>query len=919
MQPQLLQSIVAASIDAIVCANEEGKIILWNRAAETMFGYTEQEALGQPLTMLLREEDCAAHLAGVQRFLKTGKPHRLIGKVTKTLGVRKDGTIFSKEMSLAAEKVEGKWVFTAIMRDITERKQVEAALLHRKNQLQSLLDASLIINTNLDQTAIRKALIHAACKLMNTESGTSGIVEDGRMIFREYRRGDQWEALDYTFEPGFGVPGHIMQTKKPYISNDAEHDAHVVPEIRQALDFHQLIDVPVLNHSGELLGCFEVHDPMDGRLFNDTDIKLLEGLASSVAVALENTRMLEEREQYIRELHDSEAHFRALFQHANDAIFLVDPKHDRIIDANSKASEMLEYSHEELLATPMSTIQPDEMDKVMAFSERVFAEGSGWTDELTCSTRSGHAVPAEISASLFIRGGTSYMLAIVRDVSEHRQMERMLRAIVKSAEEATGQAFFASIIKCLCTLLNADCVIVGEITQDRRVRALAMQCDGNSIPHYEYDISGTPCENVAAKGYCEYPEHIRDLFPDDQALVDLQVESYAGIPIRDRQGHAIGILCALFRGKLNLPDLAREVFEIIASRVGAEIRREQADAALQQRVDEAEKTRQSLLYMLEDLNESKDRIEMAKREWVQTFDAVTDPIFLHNADGNIMRANRAYAGKAGMVIEDVIGKPYWQVFPKSAKRLHSCEDASLAGEAAEEVTTDDGAVFMMHSYIMEDGDANRHSSVHWMENITERKGYEQKLRQGMEGTIHAVASAVEARDPYTAGHQLRVANLACAIGRKMGLGADRIEGLRMGGMIHDIGKIHLPAEILSKPARLTELEYGLIKEHPQIGYDILKDIDFPWPVADIAYQHHERLDGTGYPQGLSDGKICLEARIMAVADVVEAMSSHRPYRPGLGIGKALAEIKRGRGKQYDTDAVDACIDVVSDKNFSFDA
>jgi len=249
------KSIIVASLDAIVCADAEGKIILWNRAAETMFGYTEQEVLGQPLTMLLREEDHAAHLAGFQRFLKTGKPHRLIGKVTETLGLRKDGTVFSKEMSLAAEKVESKWVFTAIMRDITERKLVEATLLHRKNQLQSLLDASLIINTNLDQTAIRKALIHTACKLMNAESGTAGLFEDGRMIFKEYRRGDQWEALDYTFEPGFGVPGHIMQTKKPYISNDAEHDAHVVPEIRQALDFYQLIDVPILNHSGELLGC----------------------------------------------------------------------------------------------------------------------------------------------------------------------------------------------------------------------------------------------------------------------------------------------------------------------------------------------------------------------------------------------------------------------------------------------------------------------------------------------------------------------------------------------------------------------------------------------------------------------------------------------------------------------------------------
>jgi len=918
------KSIIAASIDAIVCADAEGKIILWNRAAETMFGYTEQEALGQPVTILMREEDRAAHLAGVRHFLKTGKPHRLIGKVTETFGVRKDGTIFSKEMSLAAEKVEGKWVFTAIMRDITERKQVEATLLHRKNQLQSLLDASLIINTNLDPQAIRKALIHTACKLMNAESGTAGLFEDGRMIFREYRRGDQWETLDYTFEPGFGVPGHIMQTKKPYISNDAEHDAHVVPKIRQALGFHQLIDVPVLNHSGELLGCFEVHDPVDGRLFNDTDIKLLEGLASSAAVALENVRMLEEHEQHLRELRDSEAHFRALFQHANDAIFLVDPKHDRIIDANARASEMLEYSHEELLATPMSTIQPEEMDRAMAFAEQVFAEGSGWTDELTCTTRSGHAVSAEISASLFTRGGKSYMLAIVRDISERRQMERMLRAIVKSAEEATGQAFFASIIKCLCTLLNADCVIVGEITQDRRVRALAMQCDGNSIPHYEYDISGTPCENVAAKGYCEYPEHLRDLFPDDQVLVDLQVESYAGIPIRDRQGHAIGILCALFRGKLNLPNHAREVFELIASRVGAEIGREYADAALQQRVDEAEKTRQSMLYMLEDLNESKGHIERAKQEWEATFDAVTDPVFLHDRDGNIMRANKAYAEEVCIGKHDITGRPYWQAFPVLDGPMQTCLRAWETKKAEEEEEEEeeefrmpDGRIFISHSYAVKDEKGGYAYSVHFMQDITERKQAAERLRKNLEGTIKTIASAVEARDPYTAGHQVRVAKLACAIAKEMELDADRAEGIHWGAMIHDIGKIHLPAEILSKPTRLSDLEYTLIKSHPQVGYDILRGIEFPWPVADIVHQHHERLDGSGYPQGLDDGKICLEARIVAVADVVEAMSSHRPYRPGLGIDKALAEITRGRGKQYDPQVADACLELFNEGTFSF--
>jgi PAS domain S-box-containing protein len=196
------------------------------------------------------------------------------------------------------------------------------------------------------------------------------------------------------------------------------------------------------------------------------------------------------------------------------------------------------------------------------------------------------------------------------------------------------------------------------------------------------------------------------------------------------------------------------------------------------------------------------------------------------------------------------------------------------------------------------------------------KSHEQ-LRASLEGTITAVGKSVEARDPYTAGHQQRVTELAVAIALGMGLDEDRVEGIHMGASIHDIGKIHLPAEILVKPSKLSDIEYSLIQTHPQVGYDILKDIDFPWPVADIAHQHHEHMDGSGYPQGLKGEEICLEARIVAVADVVEAISSHRPYRPALGTDAALDEIKMQRGKFYDPEVVDACLKLLAENRFSF--
>lgn len=191
-----------------------------------------------------------------------------------------------------------------------------------------------------------------------------------------------------------------------------------------------------------------------------------------------------------------------------------------------------------------------------------------------------------------------------------------------------------------------------------------------------------------------------------------------------------------------------------------------------------------------------------------------------------------------------------------------------------------------------------------------------QLRQTLDETVSALASMGEKRDLYTSGHQTRVSLLACAIAREMGLDEDRIEGVRVAGILHDIGKIYIPAEILSKPARLTDTEMELMKSHSEVGYEILKSVSFPWPVAKMVRQHHERMDGSGYPDGLHGKDLLLEARILAVADVVEAMSSHRPYRPALGLSRALEEISNNE-ERYDREVVEACLRLFDDGKFSF--
>ena len=193
----------------------------------------------------------------------------------------------------------------------------------------------------------------------------------------------------------------------------------------------------------------------------------------------------------------------------------------------------------------------------------------------------------------------------------------------------------------------------------------------------------------------------------------------------------------------------------------------------------------------------------------------------------------------------------------------------------------------------------------------------QNLKKVMDSTIQAIAMTVEKRDPYTSGHQMRVAALTRAIAKMIKLTEDQVEGAYMAASLHDIGKIALPAEILSKPIKLTEIEISLIRAHAQSGYDILKGIEFPWPIADIIIQHHERLDGSGYPRGLAGDDISIEARIIGVGDVVETMASHRPYRPSIGIEKALEEITRNSGILYDADVVTACLKIFNEQGFEF--
>ena len=219
--------------------------------------------------------------------------------------------------------------------------------------------------------------------------------------------------------------------------------------------------------------------------------------------------------------------------------------------------------------------------------------------------------------------------------------------------------------------------------------------------------------------------------------------------------------------------------------------------------------------------------------------------------------------------------------------------------------------------------SGRPAIIGLMQDISDKKRaeeqdrrYKEQLQNAFMQTVVVATTLVEMRDPYTAGHERRVANIAVTIGSELGLDERRLEGLRVAGYLHDIGKITVPTDILAKPGKLSAAEMELIQGHAQAGYDVLKGVEFPWPVAQMVLQHHERMDGSGYPQRLKGDQITFEARILAVADVLEAMASHRPYRPGLGIDRALAEVERGKGTLYDLAVAEACLHLYRDKGVS---
>jgi HD-GYP domain-containing protein (c-di-GMP phosphodiesterase class II) len=320
-------------------------------------------------------------------------------------------------------------------------------------------------------------------------------------------------------------------------------------------------------------------------------------------------------------------------------------------------------------------------------------------------------------------------------------------------------------------------------------------------------------------------------------------------------------------------------------------------------------------------------LNTALRAWAGAIDAVSDLVFMHDEGGCLMRVNRAYAARAGVPAGDLLGRPFRDVMPQAAGGLNATEERPAPCTLNEfEVILASGDAFSCRTQPLQDDSGGTSCCIHILRqrpaakadavpSVASGQDDSGRLRRNLEATIDAFAAAIELNDPANGSHGRRVAALAQAIGTDLPLSPDQLEGTRLAALIHDLGSFKIPIEVLVKPGKLTAVERLLVQSHPEVAHRILQSIEFPWPIAEIILQHHERIDGTGYPRGLAGSELLIEAKVLAVADAMEAMLSDRPYRPSLGVGAALEELSRHRGSSYDPAVVDACTRLFAERGF----
>jgi PAS domain S-box-containing protein/putative nucleotidyltransferase with HDIG domain len=626
----------------------------------------------------------------------------------------------------------------------------------------------------------------------------------------------------------------------------------------------------------------------DGSLVN-VEINTSPATINGQRLVLGSVRDISERKKAEETIAESESRYRLLAENLSDVIWIMDTNL-RYTYMSPSVTSLRGYSVEEAMALSMEeTTTPASLQTALRVMAEAEAEGTGSNSqpssvtlelELNCKDGSTVWVENKVTYLHDAEGRLTGYQGVSRDISERKKADETLRESEKRYRllaENVSDVIWVTDMNLLPVYTSPSIArLLGYSTEESMARKMEDSLTPASLKRAAETFTNILSlkEAAAQEAFGTRPLELEFICKDGSTIWTTTTVSV----MRDPDGRPTGIMGVL-----------HDISE----------RKKSEDI----------------------LRESEERLKIL-------FEYAPDVYCLSTPEGTVLDANKAAFELLGYREEEVIGKTFMELGVISPEQFEGGTAATAYGpnEPVEMVLNrKDGTKVAVETKTFPVEIKGQTLLLSIARDTTERQEVKSRLEQAlkklertMEGTIQSISRMVETRDPYTAGHQWRMTQLACAIAREEGLDSESVEVVRIVGLLHDLGKIGIPSEILSKPGLLTDIEFGMIKAHSQIGYEILKTVDFPWPVADIVLQHHERLNGSGYPLGLHGEDICPEARILAVADVVEAMSSHRPYRPSLGIDKALEEITRNSGTLYDPDAVNACLRLFAQKRFTFD-
>jgi PAS domain S-box-containing protein/putative nucleotidyltransferase with HDIG domain len=594
-------------------------------------------------------------------------------------------------------------------------------------------------------------------------------------------------------------------------------------------------------------------------------------------------------ENLIHQLETSERRYRRLFETAQDGILILDADTAQIVDVNPFLVEMLGYSKEEFLGKKLWEVGAfKNIQEARSAFTKLQSEHYIRYEDMPLEAKDGKLISVEFVSNVYQVDHTNVIQCNIRDISARKNAERTSQRAEESL--ARGERKYSQLVEKMqegVWIIDKEALIL--FANPRMAEILGCTVDemqGTPLFSFMDERGATIAKRLLERchqGIIE--QHDFEVMRKDGTLINAILETS---PMSDESGNYTGVLGCV-------TDITK---------------RKQAEQALKDNVE--------VLAALE-------------KTYGIIVESAAEGILIVNTETKRFKyANPAIIRMLGYSQEEFKEIAIGDLSPKDwPNHMISQLEAQVTGEttmlAGIPCLRKDGTVLFADiktSGALLDGIK---CNVGFFTNVSERiradgerRQNTAKLLKAMDAIIKVLAMTVEVRDPYTSGHQQRVSSLSTSIAHEIGLPAAQIEGIRIAGIVHDIGKMYVPSEILSKPGQLTEIEFSMIKMHSQAGYDILKIVEFPWPIAQTVLQHHERMDGSGYPGHLLGKDIILEARILAVADVVEAMASHRPYRPALGIDKALEEISKKKGILYDAEVVDVCLKLFNEEGFKFE-